>query len=565
MKNFANAAELFKRVPAFHKESDKAALALFESSKYYLQIKDSKSALAVLFEIISNYPQSPERVDAHLRIVEIYLDRGDFSEALAQIENVFRTFGPDLKDPRVYLLRARVYEQLGQFDEAHEIYSKIVEEFRTSTEAQKVLYHLGSLLQSRGDLNKALTYYDQYLIDFKGSESAPKVHLKKGDIYLAKEEFDKASESYQTAEQNAPPKLQNEINYKIAMILDLQAKYHLAETRLRRIIENKDESKAENGYSSFVENCYFKLTEVLIKSGQAQKALKNITEYKKRFSESPKLKKIQFVEAGIFENLQDYTRALRAYQIYKDDFPRSLTVDDAQAGIARCYEELNEYRLALAEYRNYLAQYPGGDDFDWVKNKVRLIPETINIDTGLHPVSDLLTKFADAKGTENWNFELGKYYFQIKEFGLAIDTFKKILSVPGNGLSRAAFVYHLGLSYFNMADKFILNDEPEKSTSYLDSAMVQLRQITKEYPDVRKLEDACFMLAKIELDTLTRANKQARLLKLHTDWQQNFPNGKYRNFILIQLADSYFETAANDSVSAISALAFYKLIQEYLP
>ena len=564
MQNFANAAELFKRVPVFHKESDKAATAFFESAKSSLRIEDSKSALAVLFELISTYPDSPERVDAHLKIVEIYLDRGDFTEALTQIENLFRTFGPDLKDPRIYLLRAEVFEKLGQFEEALEIYATIVQEFQTSKEAQRVLYHLGSLFQTQGDLDKALTYYDQYLVNFKDSELTPKVYLRKGDIYFAKEQFEHALENYQKAEQSASTKLQDEVDYKKATVFDLQGKYQLAEARLQRVIKNATNSKRESKSSPFLEDSYFKLTEVFIKSGQPRKALQNIAEYKKRFAESSKQKKIKFMEAELFEKqLKDYPRALRAYQNYLDQFSRSRRVDEAQAGIARCYEKLSDYLLALKEYQNYLQRYPAGDDFEWVKNRVRLISETINIEDGLHHVSGLLSKFAETKDSGNWNFELGKFYFQIKDFSHAIEAFKKILSESGNGLDMAEVVYYLGLSYSKMADKSALKNDFQKSTAYLDSSAVLLGQVVENYSDFDKLEDVEFVIVKMELDTLFSVEKkQTRLLELHARWQGKFPEGKYLDFILIQLADSYLEKAVNDSVSAAAALNYYKAIRE---
>ena len=568
MQNFANAAALFKRVPAFHKESDKAATAFFESAKSSLKIEDSNSALAVLFELISAYPDSPERVDAHLKIVEIYLDQGDYTEALTQIENVFRVLGPDLKDPRSYLLRAQVFEKLGQFDEALEIYTKIVGEFQASKEAQTVLYHLGVLFQNQGDLDKALTYFDEYLADFKGSELAPKIYLKKGDLFLAKEQFEQAMENFHRAEQPAFPELQNEIDYKIAVVCDLQGKYELAEIRLRRVIENATNSKGGSESSHFPEDSYFKLTEVLIKSGQPQKALQVIAGYKKRFSESSNQKKIQIMEAELFEKqFKDYTRALRAYQNYIDRFSRSRRVDEAQAGIARCYEKLTDYRLALKEYRNYLERYPAGDDFKWVKNRVRLISETINIEGRLHQISSLLGKFSEAKDSGNWNFELGKFYFQIKDFQHSVEAFKKILSESGNGLDKAELVYYLGLAYSKMADKSVLKNEVQKSTAYLDSAAVLLRQIPENYSDFKKLEDVEFILGKMELATLSSPEKkQTRLLELHARWQEKFPGGKYPDHVLIQLADSYFEKASeNDSASANAALNYYRQIPGNYP
>jgi tetratricopeptide (TPR) repeat protein len=290
--------------------------------------------------------------------------------------------------------------------------------------------------------------------------------LKKGDIYFAKEEFEQALGNYQKAEQSASTKPQDEVNYKIAAVFDLQGKYQLAETRLQRVIKNANNSKSESESSPFLEGSYFKLTEVLMKSRQPRKALQNIAEYKRRFAKSSKQKKIKFMEAELFEKqLKDYPRALRAYQNYLDQFPRSRRVDEAHAGLARCYEKLTDYRLALKEYQNYLERYPAGEDFEWVKNKVRLISETMNIEGGLHQVSGLLGKFTETIETGHWDFELGKFYFQIKDFAGAIEAFNKILSESGNSLDRAEVVYSLGLSYAKMADKSVLKNDFQKSTA----------------------------------------------------------------------------------------------------
>lgn len=565
LRNFAAAAELFRRVAVFHKESDRAPRALLDAANAYLKSGRHKSALSSLFEVISVYPDSPQRIDAHLSIVEIYLEHENYTETLNQIENVFRVFGPDLKDPKIYLLRARVFERLGQFDEALEIYSKIMEEFEASKEASKVLYHLGRLSQNQGDYEKALTYYQKYLSDFEVSDLTPQVYLNKGDIYFERKEFEQALESYQKAEGVATPALQVEVHYKIASVFYLQEKFELADAMLRQVIRESDE-QVENRR---LDDAYFYLTEVLIKLGRRKEALQTISEYKNRFHGRPNAHNILFKQTELFEeHLKDYTRALRAYQEFLETFPQSRHVDEAQVGLGRCYEKLAEYKLALKEYENYLVEYPAGDDFAWVKNRIRLISDAVYLEDakGISQVSNLLGKFNEAQRTENWTFELGKFFFEIKDFGHAVAEFKKILESSGNGVDRTGALYFLGLAYFRMAEKALLKNDPKES-AYLDSAAVYLRQLNENNSDVARLEEAEYLLARIELDTLASIeSKQTRLQEYHTSWQKKFSNGEYLDFILIQLADSYFDTnGKKDTAYVKTALTYYEKIKNNHP
>ncbi|HEX9652299.1 MAG TPA: tetratricopeptide repeat protein, partial [bacterium] len=101
---FAEAAESFKRVAVFHPQSDWAARGYLEAGRCYLKAGLLMPARNSFLTLIQTYPDKPERLEAHLDLVESYFQHEDYQEALSQIDGIFRSFGADFKDPRVYLL-----------------------------------------------------------------------------------------------------------------------------------------------------------------------------------------------------------------------------------------------------------------------------------------------------------------------------------------------------------------------------------------------------------------------------------------------------------------------------
>ncbi|MFQ5822747.1 MAG: tetratricopeptide repeat protein [bacterium] len=567
-QNFEAAAELFKRVSIFHPESELAPKALLEAGKTYSKSGKDNAAIAILFELIRSYPDTPERLEAHLEIVNIYFRKNEFTKAINEMDGIFSALGPELNDPRINLVRGKIFENMGQFKEAESIYTKLVQDFPTRVEAQQAYYNLGILFQKRGLYEEALQYFDNSLSAASDSGLFPQVYLKKGDIHFSLNQIKEALENYQNAAKCSEGSLKYEAEFKSAKSLKILQQYDKAASKYSKLISITNQVK--NQTASLIEKSYFELTDVWIHLKRFREALKLIEEYSEKYAESPYISQMVFKKGEIFEKyLGDYSKALRIYDEFSEHFPFSPWVEDVQLALARCYEGLENYQLAVKEYEKYLARYPAAESYDWALDRKNLIYQTINFDLekAFTEILNLFENFTQGKIIDNWPFDLGKVYLKLKKFEDAIEQFRIVLKKQGDGVLRDELFYYLGLSYLKLADKARLQFPQENAAAYLDSAVISLNFVELNSSDSERTEEASYWLAKLELNKISAPEtRQAKLLELYTVWQSRYPNGKYLDFILINFANELLQTSSDrDTVLLQEALAHYQNIMEKYP
>ncbi len=572
LNNFEAAAKLYQRIPVFHPESEFAPKAYYESGRAYLKAGKNNDGLSIFLNLINDYPDSRERLDAYREIVQLQIKMGDFSDAIDTIDGIFRALGSDLKYPQIDFLRAEIFEKLGQINEAESAYLKLLESFPSSPESKNAHYKLGVLSQNNGDYDVALKYFNNYIANADSTRQSNPVYLKRGDILLLQKQYDAALESYQKAISLSAVNHQIEAEFKTAKVLAILDKNQLAVDKFTELISKETYLEAtDRQVISFVKNAYLELTAALLKIHRYRDALELIQEYSKKYASSPELAIMHIKKAEIFEkNIKDFTRALRLYDEFLETFPFRPEVDDVQLAIARCYESLTENKLALNEYQNYLTRYPAGDQVDWVLHKIRLISEIFNYDTGdgLNQLSNLIGKFANGQNNANLNLELGKVFFEQKDFTKALSYFKKELAISTNNTSKEDVYFYLGKIYFRLAERSKVLNQHHDVEAYFDSAAICLNILKDNQDSTQWAEEPHFLLAQIELDKLSSPqSRQSKLLELKIEWENRYPESKHLDFISINLANELLTVSSlqQDSSFFQQALEIYQQIHDKYP
>lgn len=560
---FGEAAELFKRIPLLHSEEDVAAQAWLQAGRAYRKNNDEQAALGAFLALVNDFPDSPERLDAYLEMVQIYVNRKTYDVALRRIDDIFRVYNHEPNDERVLYARASVLDKMGQQGGALSIYRTLVDKFPASPTSALAHYRLGKSYSSRKEYDKAIEHYDLCLANVDSAELLTQSLLAKGEVHLSQQEFEVALGLFQNAAANAEGALRLKVSFRMGKVLTLLKRYGEAIDEFEKIVAVGERDQTAPEAKDLIDRSYFLLKDGLIQLGRHQEALKLINAYLDDKEGRSNLAGMLFEKASHLErNINDYTRALRIYDEFMEIYPFHPLIDEAQLAIAGCYEQIREYGLALADYGHYLKRFPAGDRFKWVRNRIRKIRETVQTgsDNGLVRVTQLIANYSNFQNNGHLPLEIGRLYYDTKDFKSAVAQFKTILANPKNEDEKEEAYFLLGESYLKLADYFDLFGENSKTTAYRDSAGVVFKFLSDKQPRSKWADDAYVSSRKLALDVTDVSNDSlSELLAQKAEWQSRFPNGQGFDYLLLRIANHLI---AGDTSQVRQAMNLYKIIQD---
>lgn len=545
LENFPAAAELFKRVAYFHSESEYAPLALFQSGVTFKNIKEHKKAKDSFYQLISRYPDSPQRIEAHLAIVNLHFEQEELKDALHQIDGIFQAFGGDANDPRVYWLRAEIFRNLAQFDEAEKNYSALVEKYPKDSFAGRANYQLGLLSFEKGDYNEALRFFNLVTTPLS-DELMADISLKKAEALVQLNKLPEAKAVLEKAGSLKNAKTP-ELAYNLALVTNNLKEPEQAETILNKLLAADGVVETDLRFKAIM-----LLIDVLEQQSKYQQALSIIIEHNEKLT-TPQQAKLLFKKAEILQTrTNDYAAAIREYDSFVEHFPQDDKIDDAQFQLAACYLKLAEYRIALNEYEKYLVRYQAGDFFKQATDKINTIKNAINFSRsdGFTEIADLFKRFVE-KDPLNLDFKLGEVYYNNKNFLAAVEHFKQ---ASGNEISIAGQSnFLLGKSYLGLSDLAELEGHLQLAKSYSDSATITFLNLAQD--STGRNEEAAFFIAKAILRDTTKID-----LTPYENWQTRFPDSQFSAAIKYELATRILRNDNSNSTTTETALQLYENI-----
>lgn len=567
--NFVAAAELFKRIPVFNPQSAIAPQALLRAGQAYAKAGKGDLARDAYYELIRNYPDAPERPNAHLGIVDIFIDRGEYDKALTEIDQIFRVLKPNVRDAQIYATQAAVFQKVGQIDQAENTYLKLIKEFPNSAQAQQSRFELGSMYQRQNRNQEAISQLTSFVSSASDSAQLGRAHILIGDILAGQQTFDQALGQYKKAELLSSGPLQTQARLKTARVFQKLRQPEQAKSLLKAIIGI--EKPTDDETSHLIEEAYPELVESYIATGDYKNAINVILAYNREYPKGELHAELLFKKAEIFEKkIVDYTRALLAYNEFIETYPLNPLVDDAQLAIGRCYEGLRDFSLAVREYQNYVNQYPAGDDYEWVADRIRLLSETLTLDVeqGMDVLSSNLSRMTNLPEGADRNLELGKTLLELKQYRNAIPQFKLLLARKSEGQSKSEALFYLGKAFYKLAEKVQIYGKGDLSAAYFDSARISLKFAQQNALNASWLEESDFLQAKIDLQSsLGGKDYQEKLMNWYGKWATQYPEGKYFDFFAIKVANTRLASlSAQSKEPAIEeALNRYRLVMKSFP
>lgn len=552
-ENYAAAGALFERVPIFHPQSDLAEAAWLEAGKAFKRAQRPNEARNALLRLIKDFPDASQRIDAHLELVRISMDRNQFEDALAQIDGIFRAFGTEFKDARVYWLRAQILEMTGYVDEAKSLYATLTRDYKAAPQAEDAAFRLAELYRVEGAYKPALEMYDVVLTATSDASRRVRTYLRKGDVLSEAGQHTLALQAYKNAQESMSmdmdAMLKLELAYKTGNAMAAAGRESEAVTHLTEIIENTSLQRSDSSsiIKYYLEGTHLLLIRTLQGLGRASEALQSIRRLEQTHSESARLSELTLMKGKLLEHgRSDFASAVRVYQSFVDAHPRHKNVDEAQFSLARCYEKLQEYKLARIEYEEYLRTYAGGEDHARAAERLAVLSEAINAseEYDLRQFSDFILKLSESGGKVNYELELGKTYFKMKSLNNAISSLKRALSRGFPDTLKPEIYYYLGKSYYYLGARKSILDDSVAQTLY-DSSAISLAFLTENFSEHEYSEEAYFLLTKME--RMRTDSISGQTLQRLRSWQQEYPGGKYLDYATVTLAEHVLNTSKGDT------------------
>ncbi len=557
LKNYANAAVLYRRVYVLSPESDLAPQALLNSGKSYTLANREQDAIKTYFDLVQSYPNSSQRFLADLAIINSRFSEGRYQDALQYINAIFKKFGDNLENPKFYALKANIFIKLGQLEKAEGICADLIKRFSAQTEADFARIQLAQIYQKQGKFDAALNTYNQVVNATKSDSIKASVFEQEGDLLFKLRRYQEALSAYEKGRRLNVKTEPDFLDFKIAETERNLGKFKRAAESYERVLNTKNEALEDS--PQLIQKSYKGLVASYAGAEKFTEALHVIKNYRRKFSVEKQNDWFRFKEAKIIEqNVHDYSRATRVYAAFMEEFPFSPRVDEAQRRLALCYEKLQEFPSALKEYQNYLTRFTAGDDVAWVQERIRTIRDVVFVDKAgnLNAVATvLLTMSSQAKPLDS--IKLAKAFYEIKAFKAAVEQLKNSLTKKGKSDKKwSDGFYWLGMAYYQLARRQDLFGLVKKSETLFDSAAVSLNYFVKNSADSVLLENAGVSLAQIALKQRTE-DRKTLLDSLVRSFERTFPNSKFLSELKIQQGDLYLNEVEADTADIHKAFRFF--------
>lgn len=155
----------------------KAEKAFYWAAKYSEDIfKDPKNippfkfekAAANFNEIIAKYPQSPQAVEAHLLVANLFIVQGKFKEAISSYQKVQALY-KDNKDlqAKVLISIASCYQQMNDWGTASKKFREAFDKYPDTKAGLQIPAFLLNYYMSKKDKANAAIAYQQAIQDYK--------------------------------------------------------------------------------------------------------------------------------------------------------------------------------------------------------------------------------------------------------------------------------------------------------------------------------------------------------------------------------------------------------------
>ena len=249
----------------------------------------------------------------------------------------------------------------------------------------------------------------------------------------------------------------------------------------------------------------------------------------------------QYYIGESFLNLQNYPKAIAAYERVPQHHPKSEWADDAQYGIATAYENLGQKEKAIQAYRTLTQKYPNRELAPDVQLQIgRFYYNEKDYKRAIAEFQNAINQYPNTPSAWLAQYNIGKCYIALGSYRQAIGAFER---VDSRSEFAATAAYEIGYAWYDQ-------NNPSRN---LGNAVEALLAVPEKYPQSVDVPRALLVAGEcykelVELDKAVVVYR--RLLN-------DYPESEQAQWAQLALGDTYRAQQKYEQ-----AIAAYDVIRE---
>ncbi|HEY1490539.1 MAG TPA: tetratricopeptide repeat protein, partial [Verrucomicrobiae bacterium] len=177
-------------------------LALYQSLRASLKLKDIAGATNALGQILEKFPTNELAQSAALLVAESQTDLTQPANARSLLQNFEATFPDSPLRPQVELAIARTYEREQDWTAAITNYTRWLDSFATNDLRPQTVYSLAEADFQAGNETNAFVQFTNFVVQFPTNDLAPLAQFWVADHFFRAGDFENAERNYKPIFQN---------------------------------------------------------------------------------------------------------------------------------------------------------------------------------------------------------------------------------------------------------------------------------------------------------------------------------------------------------------------------
>ncbi|MDZ7267447.1 MAG: tetratricopeptide repeat protein [candidate division KSB1 bacterium] len=504
-RKLQEAALTCRRLVYFHPRSEQAPLAAYQAGELLLAAGDREAGRASLYEMMDKYDNSPLRLQAHLLLVQSFLESGEHQRGLQEAERLFRIFPASELGAQAYFVRARLQEALGQYQLAEEGYRTLLQRHPKGEWSRRAQLQLSEIAFARGDVNAALAALAAVAAEAPAVAELNEVALRTAAMNLALGKAQAAEEALKKFEASLADSvsrltffyLQGSVAEQTGNAAAARAAYGQA-CALPAALEPQTSTA---GMPRLLRQRSFWRNAQLAFAAQDYTAARHLCrQYRREYPNGEYRDVLLLLEADIHrQGLHNPAYAQKLYFELLEDHPRSPHVDEAQFALAESFAAAGEQQLARLQWQRFLQLYAASELAPAAARQLRLRSEFEPVMTPeiIRQLGETVLQLSRNPGTAPAALVLARLHFQSRDFEAAVRYSREALAEPQAADLQREATYLLGVSCYRLAEREQLAGRP--ATAWRDSAAAVLESLQREGAADRYATHAGELLVRLAL------------------------------------------------------------------
>lgn len=505
-------------------DTKKINQAYFYQAECYFYEQDYYAAIKLYEALIKDSQDDSIIALSNLGLGWSYLKIKKYKEALDIFNQIDEVLLEKQILPSFFIGKATALKENQNFIEAINNYQEAID--NNSNQKDKLTAFFGKA-QSQYALKKYLDAISTYKIILdkfspvleqndleKAHYNLASIYLKINQTRIARDEFQKVIDlTYDS-------KLKKDCLLQIAYIHETDNDYEKAINIYRGILAEEATDKESLDYIQF------KLINILIEENSFEVALKEIENFKNKFSDSKFLNEINYFLAVINFQKENYSSAKEGIEKFISQSPDSQNIIQAKYLLGLSLYNLNLYKEAINVFSDIKIKHPDSNLNSNIDYKIaECFYKLGNNDEALKKFKDFSVRYPDSEFNPNILYWLGEFYSEQEKFNLARRYYQDI--IKNYNTCDLVEKAKLGMAYLDLQENF------------KEDAISKLNQI-KNAKDLEVRRDANLLLGNLTEDCSRAILFYNAALKATNNSLKGFE-------ILFKIADCYEREGRFDS------------------